>query len=116
DARALQQPGRFLLEGRRRLGSAPLYMVCGEGGGCLHRRFVLSDNGEEIAIAHELDRSACGAPGCRLVKSDQARAAIRLAHDSRMRHAIEPHVMDKDRRAEELGGKNEPRGVAADGL
>ena len=85
-----------------------------DGGDRLDHRFVGADDGEEIAVADDLDRPLRGSAQGGLVERFDRRAASRLAHDARMRHAVERHVVDKDRLAEHLGGKVDARRVPAD--
>ena len=76
--------------------------------------FIVTDDRQKIALAHEADRTARGAPDRRLVDSVERGTAIGLTHDLRMRHAVKRHVMDESRFAEELRRQIDARGVAAD--
>ncbi len=116
DRRPLQQPARFLLLRARMLDVPPRHMVRRRRARGFHRRFVVADDREKIAVPYELDRRLGGAPDRRLVDRFDARAAIGLAYHARMRHAVERHVVDEGLRAEYLGGQVDARGAGADDL
>ena len=60
DARALQQPLRFLLQRARRLDAAPAGMIGGRARGRFDGGFIVADDRQKIAVAHHADGSACG--------------------------------------------------------
>ena len=116
DRRPLQEPVGFLLRGSRRFDVLPRDMIVGGGAGPFHRGLVVADDGEEIAGAHEFDSALGGALDGGLVDGGDPGAAIGLAHHARMHHAVELHVVDEGRRAEDLVRQVEASGALADGL
>ncbi len=57
DRRPLQQPGRFLLQRRRRLDVLPGDVIDRGGARQIDGGLIVADDGEEVAVAHEFD---CG--------------------------------------------------------
>ena len=114
DRRPLQQPAGLLLGRGRRLDVLPFHMIDRGGTGGFDRGFVVAEDGEEIAVAHELDRPLGGAPDGLFIDGADGRAAVRLAHDTGMHHAVEPHVVDENGVAENLCRQVEARAALAD--
>ena len=67
------------------------------GGASIDGGLVVADNGEEIAAADEIDLALGGALDGVLVDLVDGGAAVGLAHDARMHHAGQLHVVDEDR-------------------
>ena len=115
DGWPLQQPGGFLLQGCRRLDVIPGDVIDRGGAGEIDGGFVVADDGEEIAGAHEGDRALGGAFDAGLVDVADLRAAVGLPHHAGVHHAIDLHVVDEDGIAENLRRQIEARGVMTDG-
>ena len=117
----LQQPARLFLGRVDRIEPVPGDMAGRDGGDRLDGRFVRPEDREKIAVAQDLDRrprsALLGSPANgRLVDGSDRRAAARLAHHAGMHHALHHHVVDKNRRAEHLGGEIDARRAPADDL
>ncbi len=89
-------------------------MIWRDGGDGFDDRLVRAEDREEVAVANDLDRAFCGAPQRGLVDGRDRRVTAGLAHDARMHHAVESHVVGKDGFAEHLRGEVEARRVLPD--
>ena len=82
------------------------------GGQRVHRldrlEFLFGDDGEKIAVAHDLDDAGQFLDRGR-VAFGQLRAIARRPHDAGMHHAGQPHVLDIGRAAGDLGGDIDAR-------
>src|SRR6266446_7997191 len=89
-------------------------MIWRHGGDRFDDRLVRAEDGEEIAVADDLDRPFGGPPEGGVVNGRDRRAAARLAHDTGMHHAVEHHVMNKCRFAKHLRCEVDSRRVLSD--
>ena len=95
--RLTDQPRRLLLVGRDLPHVVPLRVQRRGRGGALHDGFVVADERDEIADAHDAEIAAFRAPQRGLVQRRKTRAATRLAQDARVQHVRPHHVMDEGR-------------------
>ena len=91
-------------------------MVGRHRGDRVDDRLVGAEDGEEIAVAHDLDRRLRRPPKCGFVDPGYGRAAARLAHDASVNHAVERHVMDENGLAEYLRGQVDARHIPPDDM
>ncbi len=89
-------------------------MIWRHGGDGFDDCLVRAEDREEVAVANDFDRPFRCAPQRGLVDRRDRRVAARLAHHTRMHHAVESHVVGKDGFAEHLRGEVEPRRVLPD--
>src|SRR5690242_6977963 len=116
DSWPLQKPIRLLLGGRRRLDILPADVIgCGDAG-CFNGCLVIAEDGKEISVAHELDRTLGGAPNGFFIDRADGRAAIGLTHDAGVRHAVNLHVVDEHAFAEYFRRQIETRAACPDVL
>ena len=78
-----------------------------------HRRLVVRREGDEVAVAQDLDRPAGRAPHRRFVERGETGAAPGPAQDARMQHIVGDDVVH-ERGARDLVRQVEPRHVSAD--
>src|SRR5438309_3095170 len=91
-------------------------MSDGGGARCFNRGFVVTNNRKEIAVAHEFDWSLGGAPNGRFVDRLNGGATVWLAHDTRVHHAIDLHVVNEGTFTENFCWQIEARTAFADAL
>src|SRR5438067_11057189 len=83
-------------------------------GGGFDACFVRAQDRDKIAVTDDLDRPPGGAADRRLVDRADRRAAARLAHNARMQHAVERHIVQEGGTAEHLVREIGPRQVLPD--
>ena len=89
-------------------------MIGRHGGDRFDNRLVGTENGQEVAMADNLDRPFRRTAQRGLVDLGDHGTPARLAHDARVHHSVEHHVVDKGRSAEHLCGEINPRRVLSD--
>jgi hypothetical protein len=114
DRGLLQQPSGFFLVRVDRVEAVPGDMIGCDGRDSLDHRLVGTEDREEIAVADDFDRPFRGPAQRGLVDLGDCCTAARLAHDARVHHAVENHVVDKSRSAEHLRGEIDARRVPPD--
>src|SRR6516225_2185043 len=97
-------------------------MIGRHGGDRFDDSLVGAEDGEEIAMPGDLDRPFRRTAQSGLVDLADYSTPARLAHDPRVHHSVEHHVVDKSRSAEHFRGEIDARrvppddAVVADGL
>ena len=114
DRRLLQQPAPLFGHRVQRLDIVPGDMARRDRGGGFDECFVRTQDRDKIAVTDDLDRSPGGAADRCLVDRADRRAAARLAHNARMQHAVERHIVQEGGTAEHLVGEIGPRQVLPD--
>ncbi len=89
-------------------------MIGCHGGNGFDDRLVRPENGQEVAVADDLDRSFRRTAQRGLVDLGDHGTPAWLAHDPRVHHSVERHVVDKSRPAEHLCGEINARRVLSD--